>query len=145
MRTELYKMWVKFCRKQPHVLMNDEKMLPDRSCVGWVSFNRSCVGWVSFNYKYDNVKMKCPSPEYDAWKAFYLAKDSNSIVKFIVKNFNLFREWFPISCVFFDLHQIDDPSKVLTSKCKHLLKDFKKALHEDSLAIDRRKKNKEDV
>lgn len=114
MRTELYKMWVNFCRKQTHGLMTSDKM-------------------------------KCPLPEYDAWNAFYLAKDSNNIVKFIVKNFNLFREWFPISCVFFDLHQIDDPSKVLTAKCKRLLKDFKKALREDSLAIDRRKKKKEDV
>lgn len=132
MRAELYKMWVKFCQKQPHILMNDEKMLPDRSYVGWVSFN----------YEYGSVKMTCPSPEYDAWKAFYLAKDPNCIVKFIAKNFNAFREWFPTTCVFFDLHQVDDPSKILMPKYQHLVEGFRKAVYEDSLFVDERKKKR---
>lgn len=132
MRTKLYKMWMKFCRRQNHVLMLDEKMLPDRSCIGFVSFN----------YKHVNVEMKRPSPEYDAWKAFYLAKDSDYIVKFIVKNFKTFREWFPMTCVFFDLHHVDDPSKLLMSKCQHLVKGFRKAMYEDSFVIDERKKKR---
>ena len=133
MRTELYKMWVKFCRKQPHILMDDEKMLPDRSCIGSVSFNYACP----------NVKMKCPSLEYDAWKAFYLAKEPDCIVKFIVKNFKTFKKWFPMTCVFFDLHRVDDPSKLLMPKYQHLVEEFRKVLYKDSFAIDERKR--EDV
>lgn len=128
MRLKLYKMWLDFCKSEDVLLANEHTIDEHTS-----------TGLVTFNYKHELMEIKKPSPEYDAWRAFYLAKNSEMIVRFIAKNFSLLKEHFPTTCVFFDLHQVKDPLKLTKSKDMHFINELRKALYEDAIAFDERK------
>jgi hypothetical protein len=129
MKTELYKMWLDFC-KDKNFGLNRETMLDDGTIIGYAYFS----------YKSGKeIKMANPSPEYDAWRAFMQIKDCMEVTKFIVKNFDLLKEWFPAAAVFLDLHQLE-AAELLDTANRSVLIDFHKAVYQDAYLIDQRKR-----
>ena len=129
MKTKLYKMWLDFC-KDKNICLDEETMLDDGTVIGYAYFN----------YKSGKeVKMANPSPEYDAWRAFMQIKDCTEVTKFIAKNFDLLKEWFPAAAVFLDLHQLE-AAELLDSANINMFIEFHKAIYKDAYLIDQRKR-----
>ena len=137
MKTKLYKMWIDFCRSFGYMTMGLFTRLDEHS--------NPVYGVVTFNWKFPCIKVKYPSPEYDAWRAFMHAKDPDKIIEWICKNFDLLSSILPATCIFLELHciGIDDILEIWSTYRKSpdmqknaFLNEFKKALVAD---IDCRK------
>ena len=129
MKTELYRMWLDFC-KDKNFSLNRETMLDDGTVIGYAYFS----------YKSGKeIKMANPSPEYDAWRAFMASKDCLEVTQFIAKNFDVLKAWFPAAAVFLDLHQME-AIELLDAVNVTALIEFHKAVYKDAYLIDQRKR-----
>lgn len=131
MKTKLYKMWIEFCNSQKYISMMDESLDPDKEYVS---------GKVLFSYKASPMKATYPSAQYNAWRAFRNALDPDTVVKFLCLNFDVFKDDFPLACVFLDLHNLK-PEDMIKNESKCFADEFKIALSNDMREREMKRKH----